>query len=152
MTLVRWNPIRDLATDLIDLQREINRMFDRFFRGFEEEEERAISTWRPVVDISETDDEYIVRAEIPGVSKDDIKVTIRDNMLTISGEKKQEKETKNENFHRVERVYGSFTRTFTLPGAVKVDKVEAKFKDGVLTIKLPKVEEAKSKEIEVKVS
>jgi HSP20 family protein len=151
MTLVRWNPIRDLATDLIDLQREINRMFDRFFRGFEEEEERAISTWRPVVDISETDDEYIVRAEIPGVSKDDIKVTIRDNMLTISGEKKQEKETKNENFHRVERVYGSFTRTFTLPGAVKVDKVEATFKDGVLTIKLPKVEEAKSKEIEVKV-
>jgi HSP20 family protein len=85
------------------------------------------------------------------VSKDDIKVTIKDNVLTISGEKKQEKETKNENFHRIERVYGSFSRTFTLPGAVKVDKVEAKFKDGVLTIKLPKVEEAKAKEIEVKV-
>jgi len=151
MTLVRWSPIRDLATELVDLQKEINRMFDRFFRGFEDEEEIRVTTWSPRVDISETDDEYIVRAEVPGVSKDDIKVTIKDNVLTISGEKKQEKEAKGENFHRIERVYGSFTRTFTLPGAVKVDKVEAKFKDGVLTIKLPKVEEAKPKEIEVKV-
>ncbi len=151
MTLIKWSPIRDLATEIFDLQREINRMFDRFFRGFDEEE-IAISTWSPRVDISETDDEYIVRAEVPGVSKDDIKVTIKDNVLTISGEKKQEKESKGENFHRVERVYGTFSRTFTLPGVVKVDKVEAKFKDGVLTIKLPKVEEAKAKEIEVKVS
>ncbi|CUS83436.1 Hsp20/alpha crystallin family protein [Candidatus Kryptobacter tengchongensis] len=151
MTLIRWTPIRDLATEIFDLQREINRMFDRFFRGFEEEEELKMMKWSPRVDISETDDEYIVRADVPGVSKDDIKITIKDNVLTISGEKKQEKETKNENFHRIERVYGSFTRTFTLPGAVKVDKVEARFKDGVLTIKLPKVEEAKAKEIEVKV-
>ena len=151
MTLIRWTPIRDLATEIFDLQREINRMFDRFFRGFEEEEELKLMKWSPRVDISETDDEYIVRADVPGVSKDDIKITIKDNVLTISGEKKQEKETKNENFHRIERVYGSFTRTFTLPGAVKVDKVEARFKDGVLTIKLPKVEEAKAKEIEVKV-
>ncbi|CUS99313.1 HSP20 family protein [Candidatus Kryptobacter tengchongensis] len=151
MTLIRWTPIRDLATEIFDLQREINRMFDRFFRGFEEEEELKVMKWSPRVDISETDDEYIVRADVPGVSKDDIKITIKDNVLTISGEKKQEKETKNENFHRIERVYGSFTRTFTLPGAVKVDKVEARFKDGVLTIKLPKVEEAKAKEIEVKV-
>lgn len=151
MTLIRWTPIRDLATEIFDLQREINRMFDRFFRGFEEEEELKMMKWSPRVDISETDDEYIVRADVPGVSKDDIKITIKDNVLTISGEKKQEKETKNENFHRIERVYGSFTRTFTLPSAVKVDKVEARFKDGVLTIKLPKVEEAKAKEIEVKV-
>lgn len=151
MALIKWSPIRDLATEISDLQREINRMFDRFFRGFEDEEEVRLATWSPRVDISETDDEYIVRAEVPGVSKDDIKVTIKDNVLTISGEKKQEKEMKNENFHRVERVYGSFSRTFTLPGAVKVDKIEAKFKDGVLTIKLPKVEEAKAKEIEVKV-
>ncbi len=151
MALIKWSPIRDLATEIFDLQREINRMFDRFFRGFEGEEEVRLAAWSPRVDISETDDEYIVRAEVPGVSKDDIKVTIKENVLTISGEKKQEKETKNENFHRIERVYGSFSRTFTLPGAVKVDKVEAKFKDGVLTIKLPKVEETKAKEIEVKV-
>ncbi len=151
MALIKWSPIRDLATEIFDLQREINRMFDRFFRGFEGEEEVRLAAWSPRVDISETDDEYIVRAEVPGVSKDDVKVTIKENVLTISGEKKQEKETKNENFHRIERVYGSFSRTFTLPGAVKVDKVEAKFKDGVLTIKLPKVEETKAKEIEVKV-
>lgn len=150
MTLMRWNPIRDLATEIFDLQKEINRMFDRFFRGFEDEEIRVVS-WSPRVDISETNDEYIVRAEIPGVSKDDVKITIKDDILTISGEKKQEKETKGENFHRVERVYGSFSRSFVLPGSVKVDKVEAKFKDGVLTIKLPKVEEAKPKEIEIKV-
>lgn len=151
MALIKWSPMRDLATEIFDLQREINRMFDRLFRGFEEEEEFRVMKWTPMVDISETDDEYIVRAEVPGVSKDDLKITIKDNILTISGEKKQEKETKSENFHRIERVYGSFTRTFTLPGAVKVDKVEAKFKDGVLTIKLPKVEETKAKEIEVKV-
>ncbi|MCS7229148.1 MAG: Hsp20/alpha crystallin family protein [Candidatus Kryptonium sp.] len=151
MALMKWSPIRDLATEIFDLQREINKMFDRFFRGFEEEEEIRVMKWSPRVDISETDDEYIVRAEIPGVNKDDIKITIKENMLTISGEKKQEKETKNENFHRIERVYGSFSRSFTLPSAVKVDKVEAKFKDGVLTIKLPKVEEAKAKEIEIKV-
>ncbi|MEN3037978.1 MAG: Hsp20/alpha crystallin family protein [Candidatus Kryptonium sp.] len=151
MTLTKWSPIRDLATEIFDLQREINKMFSRFFREFEEEEEIRVTRWSPRVDISETDDEYIVRAEIPGVNKDDIKITIKENMLTISGEKKQEKETKNENFHRIERVYGSFSRSFTLPGAVKVDKVEAKFKDGVLTIKLPKVEEAKTKEIEIKV-
>lgn len=152
MALVRWSPIRDLANEIFDLQREINRMFDRFFRGFSEEEEVRLATWSPRVDISETDDEYIVRAEVPGVSKDDIKITVKDNLVTIKGEKKQEKETKNENFHRIERIYGSFSRTFTLPGAVKVDKVEAKFKDGVLTIKLPKVEEEKPKEIEIKVS
>lgn len=152
MALVRWSPIRDLANEIFDLQREINRMFDRFFRGFGEEEEVRLATWSPRVDISETDDEYIVRAEVPGVSKDDIKITVKDNLVTIKGEKKQEKETKNENFHRIERIYGSFSRTFTLPGAVKVDKVEAKFKDGVLTIKLPKVEEEKPKEIEIKVS
>ncbi|MFN3134201.1 MAG: Hsp20/alpha crystallin family protein [Candidatus Kryptonium sp.] len=150
MTLIRWNPIRDLTTEIFDLQKEINKMFDRFFRGFEDEEIRVIS-WSPRVDISETNDEYIVRAEIPGVSKDDVKITIKDDILTISGEKKQEKESKGENFHRIERVYGSFSRSFVLPGSVKVDKVEAKFKDGVLTIKLPKVEEAKPKEIEIKV-
>ncbi len=150
MTLIRWNPMKDLATEIFDLQREINRIFDRFFHGFEDEEVRLVS-WSPRVDISETDDEYIVRAEVPGVSKDDIKITIKDNILVISGEKKQEKETKKENYHRIERVYGSFARSFSLPGTVKVDKVEAKFKDGVLTIKLPKVEEAKPKEIEIKV-
>jgi HSP20 family protein len=151
MALIRW---RDLSSDLLDLQREINRMFDRFFRGSifeEEEEETKVVTWRPTVDVSETDDEYIVRAELPGVSKGDIKVTLKENVLTIRGEKKQERETKDENFHRVERIYGAFQRSFTLPGEVRVDKIDAKFKDGVLTIRLPKAEETKAKEIEVKV-
>jgi HSP20 family protein len=102
------------------------------------------------VDIAEEDDQYLVKVELPGVSKDDVKITMEGNLLTISGEKKGQKETKK-NYHALERSYGSFSRSFTLPTTVQGDKVAAEYKDGVLTINLPKAEEAKRKQIEVKV-
>jgi HSP20 family protein len=125
-------------------------MFDGFFRGTGDED-YTLSSWTPAVDIAEHDDEYLVKVELPGVNKDEVKLTLENNILTIRGEKKQEKETKKENYHRVERSYGSFQRSFTLPAAVKADKIDASYKDGILTVSLPKAEEAISKQIEVKV-
>jgi HSP20 family protein len=104
------------------------------------------------VDIAEHDDAYTVKMELPGVNKDEVKITLESNILTIRGEKKQEKETKKENYHRIERSYGSFERSFTLPTSVKSDKIDAAYNNGVLQITLPKVEEAKPKQIEVKVN
>jgi len=153
MSLVRWNPARELATwpsDLFGIQREMNRMFDGFFRGTRDEES-SLMAWTPAVDIAELDDEYVVKVELPGVNKDEVKIALESNILTIHGEKKQEKETKKENYHRVERSYGSFQRSFTLPTTVKGEKIDAFYKDGILTITLPKAEEAKPKQIEVKV-
>jgi HSP20 family protein len=154
MSLVRWNPARDLATwpsNLFGIQREMNRMFDNFFDSSDRGEDYALTTWSPAVDIAEHDDQYIVKMELPGVSKEEVKITLESNILTIRGEKKQEKETKKENYHRVERSYGSFQRSFTLPTTVKSDRIDAAFKDGILSISLPKAEEAKPKQIEVKV-
>ncbi|MDL1893980.1 Hsp20/alpha crystallin family protein [Sphingobacteriales bacterium CHB3] len=155
MSLVRWNPVRDLATfpsDIVSMQKEINHMFDRFFRGGTLEEGDIMpTTWLPAVDLVEKDNEFVAKVELPGVNKDDVKITLQENILTIRGEKKEEKETKESSYHRLERSYGSFQRSFTLPTTVKADKVEAQYKDGILTINLPKAEEAKRKQIEVKV-
>ena len=154
MSLVRWNPARELATwpsDLFGIQREMNRMFDTMFRNDSRDDDSAFTAWTPAVDIAEHDDEFVAKVELPGVNKEDVKITIESNILTIRGEKKQEKETKKENYHRVERSYGSFQRSFTLPSTVKSDKIDAIYKDGVLQITLPKAEEAKPKQIEVKV-
>jgi len=129
----------------------MNKMFNNFFRGDIQDEDSAFMAWTPAVDIAEHDDEYLVKVELPGVNKEDVKITIESNVLTIRGEKKQEKETKKENYHRVERNYGSFQRSFTLPSTVKSDKIDASYKDGILSISLPKAEEAKPKQIEVKV-
>ena len=155
MTLIRWKPTYDLPTypgDVLNMQREINRMFDSFFRsGGREETDLVASTWSPAVDILEQKDQYTVKVELPGVSKDDVKITMEDNVLTIRGEKKEEKETKEGSHHRIERSYGAFQRSFALPTTVKTDKIEASFKDGVLNVELPKSEEAKPKQIDVKV-
>lgn len=155
MSLVRWNPGRDLAmfpTDILNMQRGINKMFDSFFRGSAQDDgDLSPSVWTPAVDVAEHDNEYIVKVELPGVARDDVKITMQENILTIRGEKKQEKETKDSDFHRVERSYGSFQRSFTLPTHVKNDRIEASFKDGILTVNVPKAEEAKPKQIEVRV-
>lgn len=155
MSLTRWIPTHELEqwhSDLFGIQRDINRLYDNFFRGgVQAHEAFGSSYWTPAVDIAEHDNEYIVKMELPGVSKDDVKISLESNTLTIKGEKKQEKEEKSKNFHRVERSYGSFQRSFTLPTSVKSDKIDAIFNDGVLSITVPKVEEAKPKEIEVKV-
>lgn len=155
MSLVRWNPVRELAnfpSDILSMQKEINHMFDRFFRGGTVADDGIMTTnWLPAVDLIEKDDEFVAKVELPGVNKDDVKITMQDNILTVRGEKKEEKETRQSNYHRLERSYGSFQRSFTLPNAVKADKVEAQYKDGILTITLPKSEEAKRKQIEVRV-
>jgi HSP20 family protein len=154
MSLVRWSPARDLAafpSDVLNIQREINRMFNSFFRNETEEDSLATTGWNPAVDIAEHDDHYDVKVELPGVTKDDVKIVIQENQLTIRGEKKQEKESKGSDYHRVERSYGAFQRSFTLPSTVKGENIVATFRDGVLNLVLPKAEEAKRKEIEVKV-
>ena len=148
MSLIRWTPFKDLLT----IQDEMNRLFHEYFTRAPEKMEGDNYPWIPVVDIFETEDEIKVVAEIPGIKKDDVKISLQDNVLTLKGEKKQEKEEKDKNFHRVERSYGSFQRSFSLPAAVQADKVKANYKDGILTITLPKVEEAKPKEIAITVS
>jgi HSP20 family protein len=110
-----------------------------------------VADWTPTVDISETDGEYQIKAEIPDVKKEDVKVTLEDGVLTIQGERKQEKEEKGKKYHRIERSYGSFVRSFSLPDVIDEEKVKAEFKDGVLSLHLPKSEKAKPKAIEVKV-
>jgi HSP20 family protein len=115
-------------------------------------ETMIVADWVPAVDVSETDGEYQIKAEIPDVKKEDVKVTLEDGVLTIQGQRKQEKEDKGTKYHRVERAYGSFVRSFTLPDLVDEQKVNAEFKDGVLNLQLPKSEKSKPKAIEVTVS
>jgi HSP20 family protein len=153
MSPIRWNPTRDLATfpsDMFNLRREMNRVFDSFFRGADEPSLLS-GTWIPAVDVAEEDDAYVVKMELPGINKDDVKITLESNILTIQGEKKAESEVKQKNYHRSERSYGTFQRSFTLPSTVRNDKIDAVYKDGILIVSLPKAEEAKPKQIEVKV-
>lgn len=152
MSLIRWNPTRELSawpSEMLSIQREMNRLFDSFFRN--DEVGTGMSMWSPAVDILERDVEYEVRMELPGVRKDDVKITIENNVLTIRGEKKQESNEEEKGYRRVERSYGSFQRSFTLPTSVRPEKIDATVADGVLTVRLPKAEEARPKEIEVKV-
>jgi HSP20 family protein len=161
MALIKRNPTKELelwnkdfpVPRAIDrLQREMNRAFDDFFRGdLFDTSSNLNQPWSPAVDISETKDSYLIHAELPGVKKDEVKITMHDNLISIRGEKKSETEKKDENYHRVERSYGVFERSFSLPGTVKSDAIDAKYDDGVLTITLPKTEEAKVKVIDVKV-
>jgi len=145
MAIVRWRPWRDLYR----MQEEMDRLFSDWFERFSERREVTQGLWSPDVDISETVEAIFVSAEVPGIKKEDIHISVQDNILTIKGEKKQEKETKGENYHRVERCHGAFQRSFNLPAVVDSSKVKASYKDGVLKIELPKKEEAKPKEIPI---
>jgi HSP20 family protein len=148
MTLVRWDPFRELE----DMSDRLNRMFSRpSLPQANSKETMVVADWAPSVDISETEGEYQIKAEIPDVKKEDVKVTMEDGVLTIQGERKHEKEEKGKKYHRVERSYGSFVRSFTLPDLVDEGRVKAEFKDGILNLQLPKSEKAKPKAIEVKV-
>lgn len=131
------------------LRQEMDRLFDRFFEPRWDEFE-AVGEWAPKLDFSETKDAYVVKAEVPGVEQKDISVQLQNQTLTIKGEKHKEKEEKEEKYHRVERSWGAFTRTLALPMGVEIDKVSATFKDGLLTIKLPKAPGAKGTTIPVK--
>jgi HSP20 family protein len=156
MAISRWKPEREFSSwspfrDLVNMQREIGRVFDGLLPEYDTDN-MVVAQWAPRVDVSESKDAYVIKAELPGVSKSDVKITLHDNVLTIKGEKKEEKEEKDVNVHRIERSFGMFERAFSLPLTVKSDKIDASFKDGVLTVTLPKAEEAKPKEIEVRVS
>ena len=131
------------------LRQEMERVFDRFFEPRWDEFE-AVGAWAPKLDFSETKDTFVVKAEVPGVEQKDISVQIQDQMLTVKGEKHKEKEEKDEKYHRVERSWGAFARTIALPAGVDTEKVNATFKDGVLTVKLPKTPAAKGTTIPVK--
>src|SRR5574337_112658 len=149
MALVRWDPFRELE----EVSNRLNRMFARpASHTSNGKETMIVADWTPSVDISETATEYQITAEIPDVKKEDVKVTLEDGVLTIQGTRRQENEEKGKKFHRVERSYGSFVRTFSLPDVVEVENVKAEFKDGVLNLHLPKSEKAKPKTIEVKVA
>lgn len=155
MALIRWNPNRDITAfpdELWNIHRDFDRLFNSLLRGgIQDDGTFGASVWTPAVDIHEQENEYVVKVELPGVSKDDVRITLESNILTIRGEKKRESEQKGENYHRMERSYGSFQRSFTLPTTVKSDKIDAIYKDGVLVVTLPKAEEAKPKQIEVRV-
>jgi HSP20 family protein len=144
--LTPWRPFRELTT----LRDEMDRLWSRFF-GEREPLEPFRGKWVPSLDVSETKDNVVVKAEIPGMDPKEIDISYADGILTLKGERKQEKEEKDENYHRVERRYGSFSRSIRLPHEVKSDKIKANCKDGVLKITVPKSEEAKKKEIKIKV-
>lgn len=142
--LKRWDPFRELLT----LGDDMDRFFNTFFDNPPEEVE---GFWSPTVDIKEDNENFLVKVELPGLKKEDIKISVRGNMLSVSGERKHESETKNKTFHRIERSYGRFSRTTALPSDVDPDKAKATYKDGILTITLPKPESSKLNEIEVEI-
>jgi HSP20 family protein len=146
MNLVKWNPWREAPT----LQNHINRMFDDpFFRISRLADAEGLGMWNPAVDLYEKDDHFVIKAELPGIKKDDIKVDLKDRVLTLSGERSYDNEVKEENYYRRERSYGKFQRAFTLPVDVDSDKIKAEFKDGVLQIEIPKPEDKKAKQVTV---
>ncbi len=140
----RWNPIREIE----NLQSRMNQLMTAWPDG---EESLTVSDWSPLVDIIEQNGEYLVKAEVPEVKKEDLKVRVEDGTLQITGERKSEKEDKGKRFHRIERSYGSFERCFSLPDDVDAAHITSDFKDGILHVHLPKSPAAKAKAIEVKV-
>jgi HSP20 family protein len=148
MAIVRWEPFRDLLAT----QKEFDRLFREAFSPMFGEGEISTRTWAPAVDIYETADNIVLKAELPGVDPKDVEIRVEDNTLFLKGERKFEKEVKEENYHRVERSYGSFARSFSLPSSIAADKVTAEYKDGLLTLTMPKREEAKPKTIKINLS
>src|SRR5438876_7016302 len=145
MAVVRWDPFRDLNL----LQDRMNRRFDDAGRGWRADEPAATTSWSPSVDIFETEGEIVVKAELPGMDRKDIALGLENNVLSIRGERRFVKETKEENYHRIERSYGNFSRSFSIPATVDEEKIRADYKDGVLKIILPKKEQARPKQIKI---
>ncbi len=147
MALVRWNPARDLMR----MREEMDRVFHEFLRPGDGEEEGTWmrGNWAPPVDIYETDEAFVLKAELPGFSKDDVQIELHGNRLTLRGERKHETEAKEEQYHRRERAYGRFERVFWLPATVDAEKIQANFTNGMLELRLPKSEAAKPKRIAI---
>jgi HSP20 family protein len=148
MNIVKWNPFRELE----EIQTRLNRVFNETPLRRTEGDGLFFAEWAPAVDIQETDKEYLIKAELPEVKKENVKVEMLDGVLTIEGERTQEKEEKGKKFHKVERAYGKFVRQFALPTEVEAAKVQAEFKDGMLNVHLPKSASAKPRSVEVKVA
>ncbi len=147
--LTTWDPFRELD----ELQNRLATIFGRAPVRKEggKEEAMTVAEWAPLVDITEDEKEFLIKAELPEVKKEEVKVSVQDGVLTISGERKYEKEEKGKKYHRVERAYGSFARSFALPDDADAEKVAGEFKDGILKVHVPKSEKAKPKKVEVKV-
>lgn len=149
MSIIRWEPFRDL----VSTHDHFNQLFNETFaRAFGDQKEVSLRTWVPPVDICETEDSLVLKAELPGIKPDDVEIRVEDNTLHLKGERKFEKEVKDENVHQVERSYGTFSRSFSLPSSIDSDKVKAEYENGVLTLTMPKRVEAKPKTIKIDVS
>ncbi len=147
-TLTRWEPLREME----EFQNRLSTLLGRPLRRTNGREEITLPEWTPLADITEDDKEYLIKAELPEMKREDVKVTVENRVLTITGERKVEQEQKKKKYHRVERGYGTFMRSFTLPDDADFNKVNAEFKNGLLTVHVPKSEHAKPKQIEVKVA
>lgn len=146
MDLIRWNP----WNELVSLRERMNRVFDdSLFRPDRREDPLAMGTWSPAVDMFEKDDKVVIKAELPGLDKNDISLDLQNGVLTLKGERKYENEVKEENYYRREMSCGKFIRSFSLPGDVDADKIKAEFQNGLLTVEVPKPEEHKPKQIPV---
>jgi HSP20 family protein len=152
MAIVRWEPFRDL----VGYQDRMNRLFEDSFRGVARgpaEDDWALGgSWAPAVDIYEHEGHLVLKAELPGIEAKDVDIRLENNVLTLRGERQLDREVKRESYHRVERSYGTFSRSFTLPSVVDQEKIKAEYKDGVLRVTLPKKDEAKPKQISISVT
>jgi len=149
MAIVRWEPFRNLISTQDQFNRLFNETFSRFFTGADGGEAKP---WSPAVDIYENDHNLVLKAELPGIDPNDVEIRVEDEVLYLKGQRKFEKDVKEKNYHRIERAYGSFQRTFTLPSFVDANQVAADYKNGILTLTMPKREEAKPKTIKIQVA
>ena len=147
MTIVRWEPLREMSS----LQTEMNRLFNTMFES-PTVGNGGTRRWTPAMDLAETENHFVLRADLPGIDESDVKIELEDNVLTVSGERKSERETDGEGFHRVERQFGSFSRSLTLPRGVDPEAVSAAFDRGVLEVRIPKPEQRKPRRIEISAS
>jgi HSP20 family protein len=148
MAMVRWEPFRDL----LSLQERMNRMFDESYRGGRGEEDWGLGgSWAPAVDIFEREGNIVLKAELPGIDPKDVQINVENNVLTLRGERKVDSDVKRESYHRVERSYGAFTRSFHLPNTVDVNNIKADYRDGILSVALPKREETRPRQIAISV-
>ena len=145
MALVRWEPVRELTS----LQTDMNRLFNSFFDTPTAGNGGAARRWIPAMDVVETDEHFVLKADLPGLAEDDVHVEVEDNVLTVSGERKAEHESRKEGYYRVERSYGVFTRTLTLPEGVDGDSIKASFDKGVLEVRIPKPEQRKPRKVAI---
>ena len=148
MSITRWDPFRNIST----LQEQVNRLFENSVQGNRAGDNSALTSWAPAVDIYETENELVLKADLPDLNEKDLDIRVENNMLTVRGERKFEQNVKEDNYLRIERTYGAFSRSFGLPNTVNTEAIKAQYKNGVLTVELPKRAESKPKQVKVNVT